>query len=85
MIKSEGDSCVISLNRRFILALLPWLHGSWGERRQSLNPFIDHLVILSLYLVVKVKCVIGLAALQRATSKSSIKMVIPRGKGLHSL
>lgn len=43
-----------------------------------MNPFIDHLVILSSYLVVKVKCVIGLVASQQARLKGSIKMVTSR-------
>lgn len=51
--------------------MVAWQQG--GNVRQSVNPFIDHLVILSLYLVVKVKCVIGLLELQQATSESSIK------------
>lgn len=57
MIKSKGDSCVVSLSSRFILVLLLWLQCS-GEKnaRQSVNPFIDHKVILSSYLVVKGEC-----------------------------
>lgn len=46
--------------------------------RQSVNPFIDHLVILSSYLLVKVKCVIGLVASQHARLKGSIKIPTSR-------
>lgn len=74
MIKSKGDSCVVSLSSRFILVLLLWLQCSGKNVRQSVNPFIDHLVILSSYLVVTVKCVIGLVA-SRARLKGSIKLV----------
>lgn len=73
MIKSEGDSYVVSLNRRFIPVLLLWLQCSRGNGRQSVNPITEHLVILSSYLVVKVKCVIGLVAPQQARLKGSIK------------
>ncbi len=78
MIKSKGDSCVVSLSSRFILVLLLWLRCSGKNGRQSVNPFIDHLVILSSYLVVKVKCVIGLVASQQARLKGSIKKVASR-------
>lgn len=66
MIKSKGDSCVVSLSSRFILALLLWLQCSREKKdgKQSVKPFIDHLVILS-YVVVKVKFVIGLVVLQQ--------------------
>lgn len=74
MIKSKGDSHVVSLNSRFILVLLLWLQSSRGNRRQSANPIIELLVILSSYLVVKVKYVIGLVAPQQARLKGSIKM-----------
>lgn len=74
MIKSKGDSYVVSLNSRFILVLLLWLQSSRENRRQSANPIIEHLVILSSYLVVKVKYVIGLVASQQARLKGSIKM-----------
>ena len=84
MIKSKGDSCVVSLSSRFILVLLLWLQcGRKKKGRQSVNPFIDHLVILSSYLVVKVKCVIGLVASQQARLKGSIKTVTSRVKSPH--
>lgn len=78
MIKSKDDSCVVSLNSRFILVLLLWLQCSRRNGRQSVNPFIDHLVMLSSYLVVKVKCVIGSVASQQARLKDSIKTVTER-------
>lgn len=81
MIKSKGDSYVVSLNSRFILVLLLWLQSSRENRRQSANPIIEHLVILSSYLVVKVKYVIGLMAPQQARLKGSIKN--GRINGLH--
>lgn len=67
MIKSKGDSCVVSLSSRFILVLLLWLQCSKEKKdgKQSVKPFIDHLVILSSYVVVKVKFVIGLVVLQQ--------------------
>lgn len=78
MIKSKEDSCVVSLNSRFILVLLLWLLSKGGVRRQRVNPFIDHLVILSSYWVGKVKCLIGLVASQQARLKGSMKMVTSR-------
>lgn len=76
MIKSKGDSCVVSLSSRFILVLLLWLQCSRGKKKtaESVNLFIDHLVILSSYLAVKVKCVIGLVAPQQARVKGSIRI-----------
>lgn len=53
MIKSRGDSCVVLLSTRFILVLLLWLQSSkWKKKsKQCVNSFIDHMVILSSYLV----------------------------------
>lgn len=54
MIESKNDSCVVSLNSRFILVLLLWLRLFRGEKKKG-GRQVNRLAILSSYLVAKVK------------------------------
>lgn len=73
MIKSRNNFYVVSLNSRFIPVLLLWLRlkkkgrgvgrgvgrGGWGWQ-------VNHLVILSSFLVAKVKCALRSGASKQA-------------------